>query len=130
MIRENYFVDNVTALQDVHSLLTFDERITFILFELILSEHKVYAWSDHKSFIICQPNDIMPIWAWFADDIDENAVECAADIIDRRGRKRPDHRTVLIAGAFVPQRMTDTPERSGGPAFGRGRSFLPGVWKT
>lgn len=84
MIRENYFVDNVTALQDVHSLLTFDERITFILFELILSEHKVYAWSDHKSFIICQPNDIMPIWAWFADDIDENAVECAADIIAAR----------------------------------------------
>jgi predicted GNAT family N-acyltransferase len=84
LIRENYFVDNVTALQDVHSLLTFDERITFILFELILSEHKVYAWSDHKSFIICQPNDIMPIWAWFADDIDENAVECAADIIAAR----------------------------------------------
>lgn len=84
MIREDCFVDNITALCDIDDLLDDNAKITMNLFELILSEAKVCAWSDHKNFIICQSNEQTPIWAWFADDMDDDAVECSADIIAAR----------------------------------------------
>lgn len=84
MIKEEIFVDNITALRYVKEMLDFNERVTMNLFYLILSDSKAYVWSDHKNFIICQSNDQMPMWVWLADDIDTDATECVTDIIAAR----------------------------------------------